>query len=160
VRPSHLRFEQRGPTFPPIKHSGIWTKHLKAKTNLHQTVIDRCLKTLIQKHLIKRVPSVQVFQSSASPLSTSSDMVVCLASNAQDLYAGRPWTLHCAHWWSLVHRQRTWYRVHSAPLRRVLQVHLRFRLSSVPLTVFKTLNVKIELPKTPWRTRRRTVPHL
>ncbi|KAJ2929733.1 hypothetical protein H1R20_g7374, partial [Candolleomyces eurysporus] len=37
----------------------IWTKHLKAKTNLHQTVIDRCLKTLIQKRLIKRVPSVQ-----------------------------------------------------------------------------------------------------
>lgn len=38
---------------------GIWTKHLKAKTNLHQTVIDRCLKTLGQKKLIKRVPSVQ-----------------------------------------------------------------------------------------------------
>ncbi|KAF8897294.1 RNA polymerase Rpc34 [Infundibulicybe gibba] len=38
---------------------GIWTKHLKAKTNLHQTIIDRCLKTLIQKKLIKRVPSVQ-----------------------------------------------------------------------------------------------------
>ncbi|KAF9057373.1 RNA polymerase Rpc34 subunit-domain-containing protein [Panaeolus papilionaceus] len=45
-----------------IKHSGnegIWTKHLKAKTNLHQTVIDRCLKTLTQKRLIKRVQSVQ-----------------------------------------------------------------------------------------------------
>ncbi|EAU84573.2 RNA polymerase III subunit Rpc34 [Coprinopsis cinerea okayama7 len=45
-----------------IKNSGnegIWTKHLKAKTNLHQTIIDRCLKTLIQKRLIKRVPSVQ-----------------------------------------------------------------------------------------------------
>ncbi|KAI0822407.1 hypothetical protein BC628DRAFT_676153 [Trametes gibbosa] len=24
---------------------GIWTKHLKAKTELHQTVIDRCLKS-------------------------------------------------------------------------------------------------------------------
>ncbi|KAF8665701.1 hypothetical protein AX16_000153 [Volvariella volvacea WC 439] len=40
-------------------NEGIWTKHLKAKTNLHQTVIDRCLKTLTQKSLIKRVPSVQ-----------------------------------------------------------------------------------------------------
>ncbi|KAF8803910.1 hypothetical protein BYT27DRAFT_7195256 [Phlegmacium glaucopus] len=40
-------------------NEGIWTKHLKAKTNLHQTVIDRCLKTLTQKRLIKRVPSVQ-----------------------------------------------------------------------------------------------------
>lgn len=39
---------------------GIWTKHLKTKTNLHQTVIDRCLKTLTQKRLVKRVPSVQV----------------------------------------------------------------------------------------------------
>ncbi|KAG7448972.1 RNA polymerase III subunit Rpc34 [Guyanagaster necrorhizus] len=40
-------------------NEGIWTKHLKAKTNLHQTIIDRCLKTLIQKKLIKRVQSVQ-----------------------------------------------------------------------------------------------------
>ncbi|KAF8901710.1 RNA polymerase Rpc34 subunit-domain-containing protein [Gymnopilus junonius] len=40
-------------------NEGIWTKHLKAKTSLHQTVIDRCLKTLTQKNLIKRVPSVQ-----------------------------------------------------------------------------------------------------
>ncbi|KAJ7507539.1 RNA polymerase Rpc34 subunit-domain-containing protein [Mycena galericulata] len=40
-------------------NEGIWTKHLKAKTNLHQTIIDRCLKTLTQKKLIKRVPSVQ-----------------------------------------------------------------------------------------------------
>ncbi|KAF9485384.1 hypothetical protein BDN70DRAFT_871429 [Pholiota conissans] len=40
-------------------NEGIWTKHLKAKTSLHQTVIDRCLKTLTQKRLIKRVPSVQ-----------------------------------------------------------------------------------------------------
>ncbi|KAI0828172.1 RNA polymerase Rpc34 [Trametes gibbosa] len=26
-------------------NEGIWTKHLKAKTELHQTVIDRCLKS-------------------------------------------------------------------------------------------------------------------
>ena len=45
---------------PSLVDIGIWTKHLKAKTNLHQTVIDRCLKTLTQKRLIKRVPSVQV----------------------------------------------------------------------------------------------------
>ncbi|KAF9563689.1 hypothetical protein CPC08DRAFT_686206 [Agrocybe pediades] len=40
-------------------NEGIWTKHLKAKTSLHQTVIDRCIKTLTQKRLIKRVQSVQ-----------------------------------------------------------------------------------------------------
>lgn len=40
---------------------GIWTKHLKTKTNLHQTIIDRSLKTLTQKRLVKRVPSVQVY---------------------------------------------------------------------------------------------------
>ena len=39
---------------------GIWTKHLKGKTDLHQTVIDRCIKTLIQKQLIKTVKSVKV----------------------------------------------------------------------------------------------------
>ncbi|ESK97494.1 rna polymerase iii subunit rpc34 [Moniliophthora roreri MCA 2997] len=40
-------------------NEGIWTKHLKAKTNFHQTVIDRCLKTLQQKQLIRKVQSVQ-----------------------------------------------------------------------------------------------------
>lgn len=49
----------------PITHSydtslGVWTKHLKAKTELHQTVIDRCLKSLTQKQLIKAVKSVKV----------------------------------------------------------------------------------------------------
>ena len=42
---------------------GIWTKHLKGKTDLHQTVIDRCIKTLTQKQLIKAVKSVKVPQS-------------------------------------------------------------------------------------------------
>jgi DNA-directed RNA polymerase III subunit RPC6 len=41
--------------------SGIWTKHLKAKTELHQTVIDRTLKSLLQKNLIKVVKSVKVY---------------------------------------------------------------------------------------------------
>ncbi|TDL17078.1 hypothetical protein BD410DRAFT_776494 [Rickenella mellea] len=48
--------------FTYIKASGaegIWTKHLKSKTNIHQTVIDHCLKILVQKRLVKRVPSVQ-----------------------------------------------------------------------------------------------------
>ncbi|KAI0371340.1 hypothetical protein BV20DRAFT_1035339 [Pilatotrama ljubarskyi] len=38
---------------------GIWTKHIKAKTQLHQTVVDRCLKSLTQKQLIKTVPDVR-----------------------------------------------------------------------------------------------------
>ncbi|KAJ8515966.1 hypothetical protein ONZ45_g6644 [Pleurotus djamor] len=41
------------------KNEGIWTKQLNVKTNLHRTVIDRCIKTLVQKSMIKRVPSVQ-----------------------------------------------------------------------------------------------------
>ncbi|KAI0768266.1 RNA polymerase Rpc34 subunit-domain-containing protein [Trametes elegans] len=40
-------------------NEGIWTKHLKAKTELHQTVIDRCLKSLTQKQLVKAVKSVK-----------------------------------------------------------------------------------------------------
>ncbi|KAK2466513.1 hypothetical protein APHAL10511_002155 [Amanita phalloides] len=40
------------------RNEGIWTKTLKAKTNLHQNVVDRCLKSLVQKKLIKRVPAV------------------------------------------------------------------------------------------------------
>jgi DNA-directed RNA polymerase III subunit RPC6 len=39
---------------------GIWTKHLKAKTKLHQTVITRCLKSLESKQLIKAIKSVKV----------------------------------------------------------------------------------------------------
>ncbi|KAJ3841554.1 RNA polymerase Rpc34 subunit-domain-containing protein [Lentinula raphanica] len=41
------------------QNEGIWVKHLKAKTNFHQTILDRCIKTLEQKKLIKKVPSVQ-----------------------------------------------------------------------------------------------------
>ncbi|KAI6003441.1 RNA polymerase Rpc34 subunit-domain-containing protein [Pisolithus orientalis] len=37
--------------FKVMASAGIWTKHLKAKTELHQTVIDRCLKSLVQKQL-------------------------------------------------------------------------------------------------------------
>ena len=40
--------------------SGIWTKHLKSKTELHQTVIDRTLKSLLQKGLIKGEKSMEV----------------------------------------------------------------------------------------------------
>jgi DNA-directed RNA polymerase III subunit RPC6 len=39
--------------------SGIWTKHIKVKTELHQTVLDRCLKSLVQKQRIKAVKSVK-----------------------------------------------------------------------------------------------------
>lgn len=39
---------------------GIWTKHLKAKTELHQTVIDRCLKSLVHKQLVKSIKAVRV----------------------------------------------------------------------------------------------------
>ena len=46
---------------------GIWTKHLKGKTDLHQTVIDRCIKTLTQKQLIKAVKSVKVLVESQPP---------------------------------------------------------------------------------------------
>ncbi|KIJ63679.1 hypothetical protein HYDPIDRAFT_29469 [Hydnomerulius pinastri MD-312] len=42
-----------------IQASGIWTKHLKAKTELHQTVIDRCLKSLVQKQLVKSIKAVR-----------------------------------------------------------------------------------------------------
>ncbi|TFK53165.1 hypothetical protein OE88DRAFT_1657064 [Heliocybe sulcata] len=40
-------------------NEGIWTKHLKAKTELHQTVLDRCLKSLVQKKIIKPEKSVK-----------------------------------------------------------------------------------------------------
>ncbi|KAH7882932.1 RNA polymerase Rpc34 subunit-domain-containing protein [Phlebopus sp. FC_14] len=40
-------------------NEGIWTKHLKAKTELHQTVIDRCLKALVQKQLVKSIKAVR-----------------------------------------------------------------------------------------------------
>lgn len=38
---------------------GIWSRHIKARTNLHATVITRNLKTLESKSLIKCVRSVQ-----------------------------------------------------------------------------------------------------
>ncbi|KAI0794239.1 RNA polymerase Rpc34 subunit-domain-containing protein [Fomes fomentarius] len=38
---------------------GIWTKHIKTQTQLHQTVVDKCLKTLTHKQLIKTVTDVR-----------------------------------------------------------------------------------------------------
>ncbi|EWC43587.1 hypothetical protein DRE_01474 [Drechslerella stenobrocha 248] len=38
---------------------GIWTKTLKTRTNLHQTVLTRCLKTLEGQRMIKSVKSVK-----------------------------------------------------------------------------------------------------
>lgn len=39
---------------------GIWTKTIKAKTNLHQSVVQRCLKSLEGKRYIKNIKSVKV----------------------------------------------------------------------------------------------------
>ncbi|KAJ1020616.1 hypothetical protein NDA16_004009 [Ustilago loliicola] len=41
------------------RNEGIWTKQLKARTGLHQTIINRCLKSLEQKQLVKAVKSVK-----------------------------------------------------------------------------------------------------
>ncbi|KAF3913833.1 hypothetical protein ABW21_db0201940 [Orbilia brochopaga] len=38
---------------------GIWTKTLKLRTNLHPTVLQRCLKTLEQQRYIKSIKSVK-----------------------------------------------------------------------------------------------------
>jgi hypothetical protein len=39
---------------------GMWTRRLKTSTGLHQNVINRCLKVLEQRKLIKQVKSVKV----------------------------------------------------------------------------------------------------
>ena len=49
---------------------GIWTKHLKTKTELHQTVIDRCLKSLTQKQLVKSIKNVKVCYLARNQMST------------------------------------------------------------------------------------------
>ncbi|WFD07306.1 34-kDa subunit of RNA polymerase III (C) [Malassezia vespertilionis] len=41
------------------RNEGIWTKMIKARTNLHQTILNRCLKLLEQKQLVKAVKSVK-----------------------------------------------------------------------------------------------------
>ncbi|KAI0638327.1 RNA polymerase Rpc34 subunit-domain-containing protein [Trametes polyzona] len=40
-------------------NEGIWTKHIKIKTQLHQTIVDKCLKSLTQKQLVKTVTDVR-----------------------------------------------------------------------------------------------------
>ncbi|KZT60041.1 RNA polymerase Rpc34, partial [Calocera cornea HHB12733] len=42
-----------------VGNEGIWTKTLKAKTNLHMTVMNRCLKALEQRQLVKAVKNVK-----------------------------------------------------------------------------------------------------
>ncbi|KAF9436636.1 34-kDa subunit of RNA polymerase III (C) [Entomortierella beljakovae] len=40
-------------------NEGIWTKHLKSKTNLHESVIKKCLRVLEQRALVKAIKSVK-----------------------------------------------------------------------------------------------------
>jgi DNA-directed RNA polymerase III subunit RPC6 len=44
-------------------NEGIWTKDLKKHTNLHLNVVNRCLKILEQKQLVKAVKHVKVSSS-------------------------------------------------------------------------------------------------
>ncbi|KAK2743883.1 34-kDa subunit of RNA polymerase III (C) [Myotisia sp. PD_48] len=39
--------------------SGIWTKIIKSRTNLHQTIMNRCLKTLETRNYVKSVRNVK-----------------------------------------------------------------------------------------------------
>jgi hypothetical protein len=80
---------------------GIWTKHLKAKTELHQTVIDRCLKSLVQKQLIKSVKGVKVLFIYLRPNGPFDSLL--LVSNAQDLYDGPSRTVCRAYRRAMVH---------------------------------------------------------
>lgn len=41
-------------------NKGIWTKDLKTRSNLHQTVITKVLRTLESRKIIKAVKSVKV----------------------------------------------------------------------------------------------------
>ncbi|PWN23982.1 hypothetical protein BCV69DRAFT_254797 [Microstroma glucosiphilum] len=53
---------EEGMIYKQIKDSGnegIWTKALKARTNLHQTILTRVLKALENRQLIKAVKSVK-----------------------------------------------------------------------------------------------------
>ena len=61
------RFKDMGHHPSLIRIPGIWTKHLKGKTELHQTVIDRCLKSLMQKQLIKSIKAVKVCAFPTNP---------------------------------------------------------------------------------------------
>lgn len=89
------------PTTQLSSRLGIWTKHLKAKTELHQTVIDRCLKSLVQKQLIKSVKGVKVLFTCLRPNGLSDPLL--LVSNAQDLYDGPSRTICRAYRRAMVH---------------------------------------------------------
>jgi hypothetical protein len=86
-------------------HQGIWTKHLKAKTELHQTVIDRCLKSLVQKQLIKSVKGVKVsFVLSWFVYSSMASLISrFVVSNAQDLHDGSSRAICRAYRRAVVH---------------------------------------------------------
>ncbi|KAI5991032.1 hypothetical protein EDC04DRAFT_2614008 [Pisolithus marmoratus] len=66
------------------KDPEIWSKHLKAKTELHQTVIDRCLKLLVQKQLPKSIEAIRMPVFSINPPSDSDETSAGLESDQSD----------------------------------------------------------------------------
>jgi hypothetical protein len=47
------------PTPPPPSHTGIWTRDMRSRTNLAQPRVNRALKALEERGLVKAVKSVQ-----------------------------------------------------------------------------------------------------
>ncbi len=71
--------------FSVVTLIGLWTKHIKTQTQLHQSVVDKCLKTLTQKQLIKTVTDVRVSESFSRP--EDDPEVAVTACNTQDIHA-------------------------------------------------------------------------
>lgn len=90
---------------------GIWTKSLKARSNLHQTVMTRVLKNLEQRQLVKVVKDVKVSHEVLPAVNFACTVEFPLMlhhpvdSHAKDLHAGQHYSCRRYEWRAMVHRQ-------------------------------------------------------
>jgi hypothetical protein len=91
--------------------AGAWISHIRSKTNLPQTILQRSIKSLIGQGQIKNVVNVKVrfaFRlSSCRKAADDSRPTLLPVPYEKDLHANRYHAFGGAHWWSLVRRQRS-----------------------------------------------------
>lgn len=97
-------------------------KHLKTKTELHQNVIDKCLKSLLQKQLIKAIKNVKVCSESNF---TCIQTLLCTneVPYQKDIHPLPSRALNSRDRWTMVYGQRARYGVHQTTVKRVLKIY-------------------------------------
>ena len=89
-------------------NKGIWNRDIRTKSNLNQTTLNKILKALEGKKLIKSVSSVSVINSQEQTVLSSSNyqlqLLIYIGSQEESVYAVQSGARQINYRWILVFR--------------------------------------------------------